>query len=143
MSKLVLDVLKKGREIISSPDKWCREHYAVDAEGRDTPFQFDEACKFCILGSLYRAYKEMNNHIGYHPVLAARMEMERRMRKFGLEYTNDDVSHFNDDPRTDHAQMLRFFDSVIYEVEKENGNVQTTPTDGGESSEAGEETPLG
>jgi len=46
------EILLKAREILATPGKWCRGHYAVDSIGSMRGVDSPEACQLCALGAV-------------------------------------------------------------------------------------------
>jgi len=57
MTNKIADVLRHAKEVIDTPDKWTKDHYAVDANGRDVSIE-DAVC-FCLGGAIGRAGHDM------------------------------------------------------------------------------------
>lgn len=53
-----IDVLRRAREIITDPERWCRHSYAVTADDVATRSDSDSAAKFCAFGAISRACME-------------------------------------------------------------------------------------
>jgi hypothetical protein len=44
----------KVQELLSSEDRWCRVHLAMNKDGKATAPNDPDACRWCLLGALLR-----------------------------------------------------------------------------------------
>lgn len=76
----------KAHELIDSPEKWCRHHFAMNSNGCATDHYDQLAVAFCVMGALHRAYGERQTHA------AALGKLRRRISAShiaGVTYWND------------------------------------------------------
>lgn len=49
-------LLRAARAIIEDPEHWTKRYYARDAQDRSARVEDDDACKFCSLGAVHKAF---------------------------------------------------------------------------------------
>lgn len=87
----------KAYEVIDTPEKWCKGHVAVNAEGIPLDVYSKNATAFCIYGALHIAYLgQKYDGPGYN-------EHAKRIRQ---EIAPQTISQFNDNPRRTHEEVI-------------------------------------
>jgi len=100
-----LQVLRKARKLIETPERWTKGDAAKDRDGVPVGMKSRAAVCFCAAGAIARASGGWNG--GYHNARAA------------LEVAiGGAIAEWNDAPRRTHAQVLRAFDKAITSLEK-------------------------
>ncbi len=101
----VISVLKKARRLISKPERWTKDHDAVDVWGCPCNPLDVNAASYCAIGATSRAAETYGEAID----LAADMALRHGLR------TSVDV--WNDRPHRTHAEVLARFDRTIARLE--------------------------
>ena len=50
----------RASQLIATPSRWTRDHWALDSRGRVVPLTSSQAARFCLLSSVYRAEHELH-----------------------------------------------------------------------------------
>jgi hypothetical protein len=100
-----LTVLTRARELIRDERRWCRRTYARGWRGLPVPVQSSAAHRFCAVGALLRAGRELGL-----PVEDARNALEWQ--------TVRPVQDWNDDPARTHHEVMAAFDAAVVALEK-------------------------
>lgn len=50
----------RASQLIGTPSRWTRDHWALDSRGRVVPLTSPNAARFCLLGSVYRAEHDLH-----------------------------------------------------------------------------------
>ena len=100
-----LSVLSRARELIRDERHWCRKTYARGWRGLPVPVQSSAAHRFCAVGALLRAGRELGL-----PVEDARNALEWQ--------TVRPVQDWNDDPARTHYEVMAAFDAAVVALEK-------------------------
>ena len=95
-----LEVLKKARDLISTPDKWTKGAVARDRHGFAVEPYAQMAVCWCSVGALERAVGA-NLNVYYAAFAVLRKQHD------------ESVVSFNDDPNTTHQDVLDLFDRTI------------------------------
>lgn len=105
------DKLREARKLIEDPERWCRNHFAVDAEGRMVKAREDRACRWCAEGALFRVVGAAGQGM---------TELRRAARELGKDYRmrNADPAALND--HLGHSAVLRMYDRAIELAEAES-----------------------
>jgi len=103
-----LAILAVARRLIRQG--WTQRRFAADADGNSTGISSDTACKFCVVGALYRAAEDLG--LPRSEMLDARVRMLAILNVPTLGLWNDDAW------RTQ-AEVVQLLDTVIKEVEDE------------------------
>lgn len=103
----VQTVLITARALIDTPEKWTKGTYARDAEGLSCSVDA-EACSFCAMGAMYTAaplYRAApKRHTSYCGALGT-LTKECPYSMCVVDY--------NDDPDTEHKDIMALFDRAI------------------------------
>jgi hypothetical protein len=95
-----LCVLVRARALIADEQHWCRRTYARGWRGLPVPVQSAAAHRFCAVGAIMRAGREL-----WLPIEPARNALEWQ--------TVRPVQDWNDDPVRTHDDVLATFDAAI------------------------------
>jgi hypothetical protein len=101
-------VLTRARELIGDEQHWCRRTYARGWRGLPVPVQSSAAHRFCAVGALLRAGRELGL-----PVEDARNALEWQ--------TVRPVQDWNNDPQRTHADVIATFDAATIALETSAG----------------------
>ena len=101
-----LTILQEAKALIERG--WCRDTYAVTADGSDCPPDDELAVKWCMSGALYRASGRhpYDGATRYHAAVAAQ-----------TPYGMSALAVLNDAPETTKAMVLAVFDAAIAECQ--------------------------
>ena len=102
-----VEILKRARALIETPDKWVRGAFARDADGFPVKHLSDAACKFCARGAFLRAANA--SVLDNHP---AEIFLDRAHSGKRRSYVS-----LNDAEETTHADILALFDRAIEKAE--------------------------
>lgn len=102
MTEQLVDILRRGRERIATPDKWTKGAAARTSTGRRCMETSPRAVCWCMIGAINA---ELGG-LGWRAVEPAREAL-------GVGY----VPRFNDNPATTHADVLAAFDRAIAKLE--------------------------
>ena len=95
-------VLEKAKDIVSTPDRWCRRDWAETIEGgKISPFS-TKAVRWCAYGAIACA----GRRIGKEYILDASIDIFNSV-------SEKDVISLNDDPGTTHDMLMETFDRAI------------------------------
>jgi len=100
-----LTVLSRARELIDDERRWCRRTYSRGWKGLPVPVQSSAAQRFCAVGALLRAGRELGL-----PFEDARNALEWQ--------TVRPVQDWNDDPARTHREVIAAFDAAVAALEK-------------------------
>jgi hypothetical protein len=103
MSKETADLLRKAKERIGTPGRWGKYEYFLDHPSQDlSDFkEFPNDCAACIYGASAWA-------TGDPEITATEEALERALSpRWGS------LSSFNDDPNTNHGDVMALFDRAI------------------------------
>lgn len=86
----------KVKELLSSADRWCKGHYAIDVNDEPVSYYHPEAVKFCLSGALEKCYSPLGDD--YH---AAFDKLGKAVSTYTDGKFDDlDFESFNDDLET-------------------------------------------
>ncbi len=100
-----LPVLTRARELIGDEQHWCRRTYARGWRGLPVPVQSSAAHRFCAVGALLRAGRELGLSVE-----DARNALEWQ--------TIRPIQDWNDDPARTHHEVMAAFDAAVTALEK-------------------------
>lgn len=86
-----IDECRTVEELLSDPARWTQGCFAKSANNKPRRWYAEDACKFCLVGAMYRVYGETANAQIYDQL---------------RDVTGIEVSIFNDDPSRTHAEVL-------------------------------------
>lgn len=86
----------KVKDLLSTPEKWCKGDYAQDETGNPVASHDDRAARFCLLGAVNRCYAE-----------DARLEPIRKLADVIHDHTDGTchITLFNDRPDTTYDDL--------------------------------------
>lgn len=99
--KTALEVLQRARALIKKPENWTKHSYARTEDGDSVWWTNPNATCFCGLGAIRRA--SGNRH---HLIAGAESLLCESIERCSF-------SKFNDDPKTEHKDVLLAFDTAI------------------------------
>ena len=113
-----LELLQRGRELISELDHWTKGWYAKTLKDERTSLSSSDAHSFCSLGALHKAYETNAEETRSTRNLdAARLFLQEEM--------NFSIAGFND--HHTHAEVLAAWDRAIQrakDAEKEDAHAK-------------------
>lgn len=99
-------LLRSARDFLkANPDKWCKDHYAVDLSGKSTAPTAATAHKFCMLGAMYKFSSQPSLY-------------RTRAIEVITDVVNTSPAFFNDDPKTTLDDVISAYDKAITQEEK-------------------------
>lgn len=111
-----LDTLRRARDWISSPKRWCQDVPACDRYGNHLdPTNYD-AVRWCAAGSIERV---LHGQPGYRDAVHALAKLGLDCDAPSLFLLLGKVSLWNDAPERTHADVIAAFDQAIERLEKE------------------------
>ena len=121
-----LNVFQKARELLTTPESWVQEEYAMNGHGEKTWPTNDDAVAVCAQGALIRADHMLYQYHDQSDDFEAEKAEDLLLgivAKSGTEFKS--VSRWNDSVYTNHEKILEVFDDVIEALkeEKERANV--------------------
>ncbi len=118
VSKSDIEIVKRAREILNSPEKWNR------ADNRDCP---DNAKTYSVYCALEKATDEVTSDFAHR---GAAMQDSRFVIDEILAPHNQyqhRLMNYNNDPKTTFADVQRFFDLLQQRIEKELKEQEANP----------------
>ncbi len=99
-----LEVLKLARDLISTPDKWIKDEFALDSDGDVVDEISENAVCFCSYGAFNRVLLMYNVH-----TYDAKNVLTDIIKTQGY----NSIVQWNDAPERTHADVLATFDMAI------------------------------
>lgn len=101
-----IELLRFGRSRITNPEHWARGYYACNKNGLSVYPDSKDATTFCALGAIGCNSYDNNEW------LTKTTEQAKRclVQALGADYS---VITFNDDPATQHKDVLEMYDRAI------------------------------
>lgn len=93
----VSECLERAAELIEPEGKWCQGHYAIDVAGDNTSFNSPTACRFCMVGAIWRTVVNAGANATCDIYHAAQR---------GLPDTNMLLSDYNDAAERTQAEVV-------------------------------------
>lgn len=90
----------KISEILSSPDKWTKEHCAKDSDGDPTNSSSPTAVCWCLAGAMNRMIS-LNEDMFFSKTHFTLTEIVRSTTK------HQEISYFNDAPETTYEDVMK------------------------------------
>ncbi|MDI3261174.1 MAG: hypothetical protein QJR02_15925 [Sinobacteraceae bacterium] len=106
MSRGIVTVLTRARDLVARPGGWTQEEGARDDMGRPVPVFSPDACSFCSMGAIARACEDRHFEKGWDILRTA---LGGRL-----------VAPWNDAPERTQAEVVAAFDRAI-ELAREAG----------------------
>jgi len=86
-----IDECRTVAELLADPARWTQDTWARSANGSVAKWGDKQACKFCMMGAIFRVYGPR-----YEPAMWRRLH----------DSLGGSVSQFNDAPERTHAEVL-------------------------------------
>ena len=102
-------IAARARTIIAEERRWVQGHLALNSKGRMADVGERDAYRFCAVGALQRAARELADDRDVADRVQA--EIERFAGIPNRRFEN--LEAFNDSRRTTHAAVIRLFDDFI------------------------------
>lgn len=83
------EILIEARQLLSDPSHWTKGADARNSRGESVPYMAETACKFCILGAIFRV-AEMHN-VAPEPVCDA---ISAHLGEYSIADFNDTRNHW-------------------------------------------------
>lgn len=104
------DVLVKARSLIAEPENWTQEVHARNETGsEEDPFSLN-ACQWCAIAALQRAYLEISRDYSEFPSVNVAYDVAYDILE---EVAGRDLETWNDDIDTIHEKIILAFDESI------------------------------
>lgn len=104
------DVLVRARSLIAEPENWTQEVHARNETGsEEEPFS-PNACQWCAIAALQRAYLETSRDCSEFPPMNAAYNAAYDTL---AEVVGRDLETWNDDKDTTHGKIISVFDESI------------------------------
>ena len=104
------DVLVRARDLIAKPENWTQGVHARDkTDSKEDAFSLD-ACKWCAIGALQRAYIETSGDLSEFPPMNATYDAAYDTL---TETAGKDLETWNDHQDTTHEKVMQAFDEAI------------------------------
>jgi hypothetical protein len=117
-------LLVRARALIADPGRWARHALALDEHGACTWPTAEDARRWDILGSLYRAWGEETTDPPYDApaYIVAKGVLTKLLREHPGPGWKNPLSAFNDSSSTSHADVLDLFDRAIDYIDRAIGS---------------------
>ena len=104
--------LKKARNLIEGG--WTRSAYARNKDGKAVPYNHSSACRFCLLGAVYRSIEPIKNNRDQTVLhIEMRNALESALKSNLSAASRLDLVGFNDYCVAGKSQVLDLFDEAI------------------------------
>lgn len=84
-------------ELLDSPDKWCKGNLAVNKSNEPVMEDEKSACKWCLIGALYKCYSDSTQIV---------LDTEYLLSK-KLRVDINEIEVWNDDPNTTYEDVIK------------------------------------
>ena len=101
------DILVKGKDLISDPERWTKGYAARDKKGIRVIAMSEDAVKWCMIGAIRKVVDEEEYS---HELHMAQVLLRRH-----LPGNHRLLFEFNDDRATTHEDVMTLFDKAIEE----------------------------
>lgn len=95
----------KAHELLSSPDTWCQESPAVDADGNKVPAFHPEAVKWCALGAIQKVYPALQWEEAMDRLLRALSFSEKGIEQLSKSDKACCVMEWNDESQSSFEEI--------------------------------------
>ena len=95
--------LKDIKNLISTPEKWCKGSFARNTSNIPVGENSESACKWCLVGALFKICGHSKNSAEIHGIILNEIK--------DLEHVT--VSRFNDHVDTTHETVMNLLDAFI------------------------------
>lgn len=107
LDKQALALLDAVRDVLSNPDRWCKEAAGKDADGDCVDPRDDTALRWCVLGALRKVHRApLCDDVSKRALAALRGVIDVADGANG-------IARWNDAEDTTHAELLRVLDASI------------------------------
>jgi hypothetical protein len=100
------EILRRAKERIGTPDRWCKGVLARDARGSIASTDEDAACQWCASGAILAETGKVDSTTR----LNSTCTVWDAFRAAGIPYS---IPAWNDAPERTHAEVLSAFDRAI------------------------------
>jgi hypothetical protein len=98
----------QARNLLSDEGSWTQGWFAHDAQGKQIDPTDDGACRWCAVGAVRKANKDLGFEPQTYPVVAAEQVLRSVVK--------GSISEWNDDGERNHSQVLSALDTAIDKV---------------------------
>jgi hypothetical protein len=105
MMSNVKEVLVRAKDLVS--EGWTQQVFARDRDEAECHYSVSRACKFCLVGAIYRAKSELG--LGEEVADAIR---EILLKKLRIKF----IGHWNDAADRKKSEVVHLLEAVIREV---------------------------
>ena len=101
MDESTRDILKVMRKRLEAPERWAKGSFSLNAVGELVLPRSKDAICWCLLGAVYRDVP----HAAWEPCVQALTD--------ALPPEGRNLTWFNDEPGTTHADIMALFDRAL------------------------------
>lgn len=114
--KTALDILREARKTLNSLESWTKTTLALAEDGRPVDPISDDACRFCLVGAIYRVSG------GWQKAAPLADLVDTLWVRAGCpeprsSWRAPTLTGFNDSPLTSHEDVLKLLDETIARLE--------------------------
>ncbi len=121
-------VLGEVMHLISDPNAWIKNNFAMTKTGRATFVTSKHAVKFCLLGAIRRV-EERNDVISLRPGLLKEVIENQIHKTFPQRSLGGHIPSFNDNNATTHGDVMKVLENAIHAAQrKEEGIMKAAQT---------------
>jgi hypothetical protein len=95
----------KAHELLSSPDTWCQEALAEDANGHKVPPFYAGAVKWCALAAVQKVYPPPQWEEAFDRVLRALSVSEKGIKQLSKSDKACCLMEWNDQPQSSYWEI--------------------------------------
>lgn len=100
-----IEILVAARALLADPARWTKGESARDLRGKEVPPNYPSAVCWCMTGALNKVVRSPCMWFKSEAVLSAAELLETTVAS--------EITSFNDNPATTHADVLRALDAAI------------------------------
>jgi hypothetical protein len=115
--KKELQILIHARELISTPDHWCKGRFAVDSQGKAVTETSERAYAWCLTGALYRSAHDLGYFFATENAFFRSCARLIRLSSSLSYNAYSGVMSYNDNVLTTHQDILDLLDTGIREIQ--------------------------
>jgi len=110
MVKTPIEILQAAKAVIDHPLKWTVGSYARDGADREVPINSPDACKFCLIGALYKGFG-----YSYAPDIHDKLDFRIAWNALSdvTECEGQKLAPWNDALGRDHSEVIEAIDAAI------------------------------
>ena len=109
---MVLDNIKKVRDVLSDESKWTQAAYARDKDDIAVGVTSESACKWCLMGAIFGVAKDINEE---KEIINCLRDF---LPKIDIVVYNYDVVVYNDAEDTKYEDITNLLDKAIVDTSK-------------------------